>query len=117
SYQVFERGKLQWSPGQEITLAPLGALLARKHRLDMTEQPRGNIPVYDEALFIPPIRVPNWNAAPAAPSGGRAVVISLSQQALWAYEDGAVVRSTYVSTGTAVTPTPQGYFSVINKLP
>ena len=117
SYQVFERGKLQWSPGQEIRLVPLGAQLARKHGHDMTERPQGNIPVYDESLFIPPVRVPLWDAAPPAPSGGRAVVISLSQQALWAYEDGAVVRSTFVSTGTAATPTPQGFFNVINKIP
>jgi len=117
SYQVFKRGQLQWSAGQEIRLAPLGALLARKHRHDMSERPQGNIPVYDESLFIPPVRVPLWDAAPPAPSVGRAVVISLSQQALWAYEDGAVVRSTFVSTGTQVTPTPQGFFNVINKIP
>jgi lipoprotein-anchoring transpeptidase ErfK/SrfK len=45
------------------------------------------------------------------------VVVSLSLQALWAYEDGKVVRSTYVSTGMAGTPTPAGLFWVINKLP
>lgn len=117
SYQVFERGKLQWSPGQNISLVPLGALLARQYRLDMSRQPQGNTPAYDESLFVPPVIVPMWDAAPPAPSGGRAVVVSLSQQALWAYEDGAVIRSTFVSTGTAKTPTPAGYFSVINKIP
>lgn len=61
--------------------------------------------------------VPSWELAPRAPTGGRAVVVSLSQQALWAYEDGRVVRSTFVSTGTSVTPTPEGLFWVINKLP
>jgi lipoprotein-anchoring transpeptidase ErfK/SrfK len=45
------------------------------------------------------------------------VVVSLSQQALWAYENGQVVRSTYVSTGMERTPTPVGLFWVINKFP
>lgn len=117
SYQVFERGKLRWSLGQEITLVPLGTQLAQQIGLDMSRQPQGETPDYDEALFVPPAIVPLWAAAPPAPSGGRAVVVSLSQQALWAYEDGEVVRSTYVSTGTDKTPTPQGYFTVINKIP
>ena len=117
SYQVFERGKLQWRPGQTIALVPLGTQLARQFGLDMSRQPQGDTPTYDETLFVPPDIVPLWAAAPPAPSGGRAVVVSLSQQALWAYEDGGVIRSTYVSTGTAETPTPVGYFSVINKIP
>lgn len=117
SYQVFERGKLQWSPGEAISLVPLGTHLARVYGLDTTRQPQDSIPAYDEALFVPPVIVPLWDTAPAAPEWGRAVVVSLSQQALWAFEDGVVVRSTYVSTGTAKTPTPAGYFSIINKIP
>ena len=61
--------------------------------------------------------MPDWGAAPPAPSGGRSVVVSLSQQALWAYEDGVVVRSTYVSTGTEKFRTPPGYFTVNTKIP
>ena len=64
-----------------------------------------------------PWPVPAWELAPPAPTDGRAVVVSLSQQALWAYENGKVVRSTYVSTGTERTPTPVGLFWVINKFP
>jgi hypothetical protein len=64
-----------------------------------------------------PWPVPAWEMAPPAPSDGRAVVVSLSQQALWAYDNGQVVRSTYVSTGMAATPTPDGLFWVINKVP
>ena len=54
--------------------------------------------------------------AATAPGGGRAVVVSLSQQALWAYEDGVVVRSTYVSTGKEKFRTPAGLFTVNSKL-
>jgi len=61
--------------------------------------------------------IPAWDLAPPAPSDGRAVVVSLSLQALWAYENGQVVRSTYVSTGTERTPTPVGLFWVNNKFP
>jgi L,D-transpeptidase-like protein len=61
--------------------------------------------------------VPSWDLAPPAPVNGRAVVVSLSMQALWAYENGQVVRSTYVSTGTDLTPTPVGLFWVNNKFP
>ncbi len=64
-----------------------------------------------------PWPVPAWDLAPPAPTEGRAVVVSLSMQALWAYEDGQVVRSTYVSTGMEATPTPVGLFWVNNKFP
>lgn len=117
SYQVFEHGKLRWRPGESISMVPLGTLLAQQYGLDTTPRPQGDIPAYDETLFLPPQRIPAWDAAPQAPEWGRSVVVSLSQQALWAYEDGAVVRSTYVSTGTDRTPTPAGTFSVINKIP
>jgi lipoprotein-anchoring transpeptidase ErfK/SrfK len=64
-----------------------------------------------------PWPVPAWDMAPPAPTDGRAVVVSLSMQALWAYENGEVVRSTYVSTGMEGTPTPVGLFWVNNKFP
>lgn len=117
SYQIFERGQLRWEPDAAVSMVPLGTLLAKRYSLDTTPRPQGDLPTYDEALFIPPQRVPAWEAAPEAPAWGRAVVVSLTQQALWAYEDGQVVRSTFVSTGTERTPTPAGYFTVINKIP
>jgi hypothetical protein len=117
SYQVFERGKLRWREGEDISMVPVGAVLAERFGLSMVPQPQGAVPVYDEALFVPPIPVPDWGAAPPAPSAGRAVVVSLSQQALWAYEDEQVIRSTYVSTGKEKFRTPTGYFTVNSKIP
>ena len=117
SYQVFERGQLRWREGEEIAMVPIGKTLAARYDLPLTPQPRGDVPVYDESLFVPPLAIPAWGAAPPAPGGGRAVVISLSQQALWAYEDGAVVRSTYVSTGREKFRTPAGLFFVNSKVP
>ena len=117
NFQTFERGQLRWREGEDIAVVPIGKLLAERFKIPMTPRPQGDLPVYDEALFVPPALIPDWGAAPPAPSGGRAVVISLGQQALWAYEDGAVIRSTYVSTGREKFRTPAGYFTVINKIP
>jgi hypothetical protein len=117
SYQTFERGQLRWREGEEITMRPVGKMLADRFDISMSPQPQGTIPIYDEGLFVPPVAIPAWDAAPPAPGGGRAVVVSLSQQALWAYEDGAVVRSTYVSTGKEKFRTPTGYYTVNSKVP
>jgi L,D-transpeptidase catalytic domain len=117
SYQTFERGQLRWREGEDITMTPVGAMLTDRYDLSTDPQPQGAIPVYDEALFVPPVAIPAWDAAPPAPGGGRAVVVSLSQQALWAYEDGAVVRSTYVSTGKEKFRTPAGFYTVNSKVP
>jgi hypothetical protein len=116
SYQTFERGQLRWREGEDITMTPVGAMLTDRYDLSTDPQPQGAIPVYDEALFVPPVAIPALDAAPPAPGGGRAVVVSLSQQALWAYEDGVVVRSTYVSTGKEKFRTPTGLFTVNSKV-
>lgn len=117
SYQIFERGQLRWREGEDIAMVPLGKVLAARYGISTDPRPQGNVPTYDEALFIPPIPVPDWDAAPPAPGGGRSVVVSLSQQALWAYDNGKVVRSTYVSTGREKFRTPSGLFYVNSKIP
>jgi len=46
------------------------------------------------------------------------IVISISGQAMWAYENGELVTSTYVSTGTGEVPetvTPIGHWSILTK--
>jgi hypothetical protein len=117
SYQVFERGKLRWREGEDIAMVPVGMALAERYGLPMTPAAQGNIPVYDEALFVPPIAIPSLDDAPPAPGRGRAVVVSLSKQALWAYEDGVAIRSTYVSTGKEKFRTPAGSYTVNSKVP
>ncbi len=89
-----------------------GAAPAPEHVRTLTP-----LDVPDEVSSPNPWPVPSWELAPPAPTDGRAVVVSLSMQALWAYENGQVVRSTYVSTGTERTPTPVGLFWVNNKFP
>lgn len=55
-------------------------------------------------------------AAPPAPSRqGRAVVIDLSDQYLYAYQDGSVLLTTAVTTGRPQLRTEQGAFHVLSK--
>jgi len=57
--------------------------------------------------------------APAAPEArrgvGREIIVDLSDQRIYAYEDGALVRSVIVSTGLPATPTVQGDFTIQRK--
>jgi lipoprotein-anchoring transpeptidase ErfK/SrfK len=61
-------------------------------------------------------------AAPATPATGvakaqKTIVVSISQQMLWAYKGDQVVLSSSVSTGRAGFDTPVGSFAVLTKLP
>ncbi|MBL8154946.1 MAG: L,D-transpeptidase, partial [Anaerolineae bacterium] len=55
--------------------------------------------------------------APAPPTifEGRQVVVDLSDQMTYAYENGVLVRSVLVSTGLPGTPTVQGDYKVYRK--
>jgi hypothetical protein len=139
--QYFERGALRKGAAGSIAPMPIGSVLARQHRLDTAPiaQPEG-VPVFDDALFVPPDPVPSepvkeetgewvqpavalgWVTGTFGPGpqvgGYKEIVISISKQAMWAYEDGALMASTLVSTGTADIPetvTPIGYHTVLTK--
>jgi lipoprotein-anchoring transpeptidase ErfK/SrfK len=61
-------------------------------------------------------------AVTAAPVTGaakaqKAIVVSISQQMLWAYKGDQVVLNSYVSTGRSGFDTPLGSFAVLSKLP
>lgn len=58
-------------------------------------------------------------ARPATPNtavGGKHIVISLSRQALYAYDGSRLVLQTLVTTGNPVLPTPVGNYSIMAKL-
>ncbi len=60
--------------------------------------------------------VPPASDIPAPPTGsGRAIVVSVSQQRIYAFENGALVRTHLVSTGRAQTPTVLGDYRVYVK--
>jgi len=122
--QYFERAVLLWKNDQDIKARAIGTELARRAKVDTEEvaQPL-EVPVYDEALFqIPQPENEGVGSADSGPGpiqgGYKEIVISISQQSLWAYEDGVIVASTLVSTGVGSVPetvTPTGYFSVLTK--
>lgn len=54
-------------------------------------------------------------APPPSTNAGRAIVVSVGTQRIYAYENGALVRSHLVSTGLPKTPTVLGDYSVYVK--
>ena len=126
--QYFENGILRQTASGSVEPLPLGKIAAERAKLDMEpiEQPQ-DVPVYDEALFIPPPEATPveeedssaWSLGPGPQQGAwKEVVVSISAQTMWAYEEGEMVMSSFVSTGTAEVPettTPVGHHSVIAK--
>ena len=125
--QYFENGILRQTAAGSVEPLPLGKIAAERAKLDMEpiEQP-DDVPLYDEALFVPPPEATpvedegaDWSFGPGPQQGAwREVVVSISAQTMWAYEEGEMVMSSLVSTGTAEVPettTPVGYHSVLAK--
>ena len=125
--QYFENGILRQAATGQVEPLPLGSIAAKRAKLDVKpiDQP-DDIPVYAEELFIPPPDatpvdegIPDWGFGPGPQQGAwKEVVVSISAQMMWAYEEGEMVMSSLVSTGTAEVPettTPVGYHSVLAK--
>lgn len=74
------------------------------------------IPAQD---YAPGSYVPQSTVAPAAAeptvSTGKQIVVDLSDQRVYAYENGQLLRNMLVSTGTAAFPTVQGDYKVYLK--
>ena len=89
--------KLSWQLGM-----PFWKILEANPDMDANNLPAGQaitIPSKDELLPLPVI--PN-----------KRIVISISQQHLWAYEDGALLAEYVISTGVDRSPTQPGVFQV-----
>jgi len=125
--QYFENGILRQTGTGDVEPLPLGSIAAKRAKLDLKpiDQPQ-DIPVYNEELFVPPPDAtpvdggtPDWGFGPGPQQGAwKEVVVSISAQTMWAYEEGELVMSSLVSTGTAEvaeTTTPVGYHSVLAK--
>ena len=125
--QYFENGILRQTADGGVEPLPLGSIAAKRAKLDVEpiERPQ-DVPVYDEGLFIPPPdatpveeATADWSLGPGPQQGAwREVVVSISAQTMWAYEEGEMVMSSLVSTGTSEVPettTPVGHHSVIAK--
>ena len=66
-----------------------------------------------QAAMAPPPMPPCLEGKPA----GQIIVIHLSSQVLYAYQDGCPVQAAKVTTGRAALPTPHGTFSIFYKAP
>jgi hypothetical protein len=127
--QYFENGILRLAEDGLAEPLPLGRISAQRAKIDTRPVPQpDDVPIYDESLFIDPNpkieeAVEAWGPGSFGPGpqqgAWKEIVVSISAQAMWAYENGELVVSTYVSTGTAEVPettTPIGYHSVIAKV-
>ncbi|MBA2597633.1 MAG: L,D-transpeptidase [Chloroflexia bacterium] len=128
--QYFDNGILRLNANGNVTPLPLGRIAARRAHITTEPIPRPqDVPLYDETLFTPPPEATpveeetgsstDWSFGPGPQQGAwKEVVVSISAQSMWAYEEGELVMSSLVSTGTAEVPettTPVGYHSVLAK--
>lgn len=119
--QYFENGVLLWKKDKGVSPRALGkeAAARDKVRTKAIAQP-DDVPVYAESLFTEPQVVEVTNPIGPGPQQGgyKEIVVSISLQYMWAYEDGLIISQSYVSTGTAETEavtTPVGYWSILTK--
>jgi len=120
--QYFENGVLLWKKDKGVVPRALGKEAAARSKISTKGITQPNdVPVYAEALFSPPQPVVEVSLpqSPGPQQGTyKEVVVSISHQYMWAYEDGSEVIESWVSTGTAETPevtTPVGNWSVLTK--
>ncbi len=74
--------------------------------------------VIPTAGSTPPVSTPATPALPAPPTaGGKQIVVALSEQRVYAYDNGLLVRSVLVSTGLPAYPTVTGNFNIYLKYP
>ena len=105
--------------GQEL------ALIAKEYGVDMAdilalnEISNADVIYPGQQLVIPAngTYIPTSADAPTAPlSSGKSIVVDTATQRIYAYEDGALLRSHLVSTGRDATPTLKGDYNIYIKL-
>lgn len=114
TYQVFKRGQLAWTTQRGVWLVPVGEQLAKRYNLDTSPKNQGDIPTYDESLFVPP--APPTPTPRTGHGGEHWIEVNLSTQYLIAWEGDVSVNETYVSTGRPGFETPTGTFFINSKL-
>ncbi len=111
--QYFQRARMEWT-GSTVQLGNLGDELAALRNI-----PTGQVPQREGTQAWEPRSRPvfvNGTQGPGAPRAvGKVIYVSLADQHLWAYENGALVVSTPVTTGAPLTPTLPGDFNIRSK--
>ena len=133
--QYFERNRFEYHPENaapyNVLLGLLGSRMAQEKKLNTAAVSQAaNAPTYDEALFatptpipptatpvpptatpapVPPTAVPAPRAQDPRPDLGNAYIeVSIDQQHLYVWENGAVIFDVAVSTGRPDWETPKG---------
>lgn len=113
SYQVFEFGQLKWTADGGVELVPVGEVLANKYNVKTDKIAQGDIPTYDESLFVKP--GPTYGEYVAG--GGEVWVdINLSYQYMTIYQGNNILLELYISTGTPGWETPTGTYYISRML-
>jgi lipoprotein-anchoring transpeptidase ErfK/SrfK len=111
--QVFERGQLAWTAENGAWLVPVGVDLAKRQNAPTDPVYQGDIPTYDEALFI----APEPEQPEVTANGGEIWIdVDLSYQYMTVYQGNTELLSSYVSTGRPEFATPAGTFYINTKL-
>ncbi len=111
TYQTFEYGQLQWTAADGVLMVPVGKVLAEKYNLSTAATAQGDIPTYDESLFVKP--GPTYGNY--VPGGGELWVdINLSYEYMTIYQGDNVMLELYISSGRAGIETPTGSFYVLS---
>ncbi len=80
-----------------------------------------NTTIFVGQRLLVPSRRPPPVTPPSRPTidvrEAKEIVVDLSEQRVYVYENGAVVRTMIVSTGVAATPTVQGTFRIYQRYP
>lgn len=113
TYQTFEYGQLKWTAADGVYMVPVGNVLAQKFGVSTEQTAQGDIPTYDESLFVKP--GPTYGDYD--PNGGQVWVdIDLTYQYMTIYQDDAVILELYISSGKAGFETPTGTYYVNTML-
>lgn len=113
TYQVFEYGQLSWDAENGVQMVPVGEALADKYDVSTEAMAQGDIPTYDESLFVRP--GPTYGEYVAG--GGEVWVdINLSYQYMTIYQGNNILMELSISTGRAGWETPAGTFYVNRML-
>lgn len=124
--QYFERARFEWHPEHrgtqyEILLGHLGRQAAALNEVDTSPVGRGqDVNEYLPGLWSEPRP---WTPADVTTPPADApkhlakwIEVDLTQQYLRAWQGDTLIYGTYVSTGTARTPTPTGTYQIFSKL-
>jgi lipoprotein-anchoring transpeptidase ErfK/SrfK len=115
TYQVFERGQLAWKQDVDPWMVDVGDLLAARQGISTAAVDQGDIPTYDESLFVEP-EPEGPGDATYDPNKELWFEVNLSEQSITVWNGDNVLLYSLVSTGRPGFDTPTGTFYVNTKL-